>query len=196
MQKIARALTLATLFAGVAFCDTIQLSILPTAGPLNASPGQVDGWGFSLSWTSATNWLTVIGSTLTGETNASLISGYTDFIGWQGGPTDYALTPNSTWTESAFDNSSQIGIGAVAVNESEPMFAQDAGDITVFYQVYSGDPTTNGSFISASSISVPFMVQVVAPSVPEPKSGLLLGFGVFSMLLMGRKLRGLNLVKL
>ena len=189
MKRLPHLLILAASFVGVACADSIQLSLDPTSGLIQVSPGQVGGWGFSLVWNSTSDWLSVTGSVLAGQSNSSLISQYTDFIGMQGGPTNFAVAPNTTWTEATFNAASQLGTGSVQLNPADPIFAEDAGNIMIFYSIYSSEPTASTTPISSSVVSVPFTIEVVAPSsAPEPSSISLLGFGTLCFLLIaGRK---------
>src|SRR5579864_2695960 len=70
----------------------------PADGNLSGAPGDTIGWGFSVTNTPV-GWISFTQSLLVNETNPSLGS-YTDLIGPQGGPVNFALDPNSVWTES------------------------------------------------------------------------------------------------
>src|SRR5579863_1871469 len=81
--------------------DTISIALDPLSGAVDGVAGATVGWGFMVNWTSTNgDWVSFTGSSLgsvaQGETNPSLlacVSCYTDFIGAQGGPGDFALGP-------------------------------------------------------------------------------------------------------
>jgi hypothetical protein len=190
MKTTIRVLLLVMSLGGTMKGDSLQISLAPASGVLSVAPGQMSGWGFSLDWTSTSDWVTITGSALTEESNSSLVTYYTDFIGVQGGPTDWALAPNTIWTEATFNPTSQTGVGAISVSESAAIFAQDSGTLTVFYEIYSGDPTNGGTLLSTSSASTPFMVQVAGTqSAPEPQTVGLFALGLVSIFVARRRLR-------
>jgi hypothetical protein len=170
--------------------DTLSIQLDPVNGALIGAAGGTVGWGFTVDWTSTDgDWISFIGSSLgsvaQAETNPDLNAVYADFIGPQGGPVDFGLSPG-TWTES-FDDISQ-GAGAYQI-VSDPSIAepgaQDTGQITFDFVIYNGDPLTAGQIgddvYSYYGSSTDFSVTV-ASSTPEPATfGLLLaGAGILA----------------
>jgi hypothetical protein len=163
--------------------DTISIQLNPTDGAVDGVAGATVGWGFTVTWTSTDNdWIsftsTSLGSLAQNETNPGLLEGYTDFIGLQGGPVDFGLSPG-TWPES-FDGVSQ-GVGAYQIVNDLGVAvpgAQDTGQITFNFAVYNGDPLTatqigdpNYAYYGPSTA---FSVTVDAPlAAPEPGGWLL-----------------------
>jgi hypothetical protein len=169
--------------------DTIFIQLDPVNGAVDGLAGATVGWGFTVDWTSTFgDWVSFSGSSLGSvaqpETNPSLSESYTDFIGPQGGPVDFALSPGaSPWTED-FDGISN-GVGAYQIVTDIAIAtpgAQDNGEITFDFQVYNGDPLLGGVQIGDSSYSYfgaspASSVQVDAFAVPEPASLLLIASG-------------------
>jgi hypothetical protein len=176
---MAGTITLADLPTGDT--DTISIQLIPLNGAVDGVAGASVGWGFAVTWTSTQgDWVsftnTFLGSVAQDETNPGLLASYTDFVGPQGGPVDFGLSPG-TWTE-AFDGVSQ-GAGVYQI-ASDPSIAvpgaQDTGQITFNFQVYSGDPLSaaqigDGSY-SYYGPSTAFSVTVDA--TPEPATFSLL----------------------
>ncbi len=175
--------------------DTLSILLSPVNGAVDGVAGATVGWGFTVNWTSTNgDWLSFTGSSLgslaQNETNPGLLASYSDFIGPQGGPVDFALSPSSSpWTE-AFGGVSQ-GVGAYQISSDHSVAtpgAQDTGQITFFFQVYNGDPLSGGTQIGDNSYSyygssTAFSVTVDAPpaapaTVPEPASLLLVASGL------------------
>jgi len=95
----ASTITLADIPSGDT--DTISIQLMPLDGALDGVAGASLGWGFTVTWTSTQgDWAsftsTSLGSVAQGETNPGLLGSYTDFIGAQGGPVDFGLSPG-TW---------------------------------------------------------------------------------------------------
>jgi hypothetical protein len=168
----------------------------PVDGAVDGLAGATVGWGFTVVWTSTEgDWIsftsTSLGSVAQGETNPSLLApgGYMDFIGAQGGPVDFGLSPGS-WTE-AFDGASR-GVGAYPITTDLGIAvpgAQDTGQITFNFDVYNGDPLTAAQIgdldgYSYFGPSTTFSVTVDAPpaTVPEPGSGLVFSSALGALL--------------
>ena len=169
--------------------DTISIDLNPLDGGLQGLPGATVGWGFTVNWTSTSgDWVSFTGSSLGSESNPELLDQYYDYIGLQGGPVDFGLSPNpspGTWAE-AFGGST-LGVGAYLIAADAVLGANDIGKITFNFDVYDGDPlggTDLGSF-SYVGRSTNFVVSVNAPpGVPEPstKDLLALGAGLLALI--------------
>jgi hypothetical protein len=194
-----------TLFLGLAACGNLAAGVVPAGdslfiqldpldGAVHGPPGATVGWGFTVNWTSTGgHWISFTGSSLGsvapggGESNPSVLSVYTDYIGAQGGPVDFGIGPSyGLWTEP-FVGSSQ-GIGAYRItSDISQVGANDFGQITINYDVTDRDPLLPGSVdLGAGSYygaSTAFSVTVDATSesVPEPTSFGLLLFGAATL---------------
>jgi hypothetical protein len=139
---------------------------------VDAVPGALAGWGFTIYNESSTDWVSFSGSALVDETNPALGT-YTDLLGPQGGPTNYALGPLATWTQP-FSDPNQTGVGEYAISISAVPGAVDSGSIRVMWDDFTSDPTTcNDCFGGSFSQDVAFQVTVdgqTTSSVPEPGS--------------------------
>jgi hypothetical protein len=175
-KTFSRSMILFTLLAGSLAAATI--SIDPISGIVSGSPGDVVGWGFSAYNTDLVQSISFSQSVLINETNP-LLGIYTDLIGPQGGPNNFSLDPNSTWSEG-FDLGNQFGLGYFAIDANAIVGSTDSGSIRVFYNLADGTP---------DSIDVPFTVQVQAPaSAPEPGTWCLLTLGL-ALIVGGRRCR-------
>jgi hypothetical protein len=173
--------------------DMISIQLNPLNGAMDGIAGASVGWGFVVDWTSTDgDLISFTGSSIGSETNPDLLASYTDFIGLQGGPDlpDEVLSPGSSpWTET-FDNVSQQGVGAYAITTNPTIAvpgAQDAGQITVDFQVYDIDLNQIGD--SSYSYPAKFSVTVDAASAPEPASLLLVASGLLGLVVRRRRIR-------
>lgn len=183
--------------------DSLSIQLNPLNGAVDGVPGATVGWGFTVTWTTTNgDWISFTGSSLGSiapggnETNSSVLAGYADFIGAQGGPDDFAIGPSdSPWTE-AFDGVSQ-GIGSYQItSDPSEVGASDSGQITISYDVTSGDPLLPGSVDLGSGSyygnSTAFSVTVDNPTpnstVPEPATAAMCA-SALGALLGWRRLR-------
>jgi hypothetical protein len=191
---MSTTLTLTDLPAGDT--DTLSIQLDSSGGAVHGVIGATVGWGFTVVWTSTEgDWIsftsTSLGSVAQGETNPSLLApgGYTDFIGAQGGPVDFGLSPGS-WAQ-AFDGVSQ-GVGAYQITTDLGIAvpgALDTGQITFNFNVYNGDPLTATQIGDLNSYSyfgpsTTFSVTVDTPAAtaPEPGSALVLSTALSALL--------------
>ena len=153
--------------------DTLSIVLDPPNGAVSGLANSRIGWGFTVDWTATNNFISFtgssLGSVLSGETNNSFLGIYNDFIGQNSGPNGIALGPG-TWTQS-YDG---IGIATTGVGLNwilDPSLAipgaQDTGQITFNFDIYSGDPASGiptdlGSF-SYYGNSTAFSVTVATP---------------------------------
>jgi len=117
--------------------DTIFIQLDPVNGAVDGVAGASVGWGFTVDWTSTEgDWVSFTGSSLgsldQGETNPDLLASYTDLIGPQGGPNDFALDPESSpWTEAFNGSSNGVGIYRITADPGiAAAGAEDTGQIT------------------------------------------------------------------
>jgi hypothetical protein len=139
--------------AGVPRNDTISIQLNRADGAIHGSGGSVPGWGFTANWASDLgDWLVFTSSAV--SSLPAITSGYLDFIGFSGGPTHFAMAPNTVWTQ-AFDPSKGKGAGAypllpycptgtTPVTPCAAPGGQDSGNITFTFGVYDADPTAGG----------------------------------------------------
>jgi hypothetical protein len=172
MRKLLITLSFLCLAAAPAlFADEISFTLDPGSGVIAGAPGETIGWGFTLT-NDTDDWITVTSSDLENETDPDL-GVYTDFISAQGGNAGLyggALAPYTTWTE-AFDGVSQ-GAGSYTIDPSALYPATDDGLLSVYFDIYDGDPGNGGNYLSSSLVQAGFEVE----TVPEPGPvGLLLG---------------------
>ena len=168
VRKALLVISLLTAIGGPLSANTANLTLLPSGSILGTPGGPASGWGFRLDWESPVgDWLSVTVSSLTFETNPGM-GAYSDFIGPQGGPTDNAMAPDTSWIE-AFSLATSQGIGEYAVYGSQPLGAYNSGTLVVNYDLFDGDPMLGASQIDSGQLSAPFGVT----AVPEPSSLIL-----------------------
>jgi hypothetical protein len=174
MKTIFTASLVLSLSASVALA-TPMLTIDPLSGSVAGQPGQIVGWGFTLT-SDPSFWIGVTSSFLLTETNPA-VGFYTDFIGSEGGPSNGVLAPGSPdWTQT-FDDGLLTGLGSYAIDPGASPGDNDSGTLRVLYGVFTDDPNTCGEcFNFAGSLDASFSVNVVDPVAPEPGTfALLLG---------------------
>ncbi len=155
--------------------DTLSIVLDPPNGAVSGVAGSTAGWGFTVDWTAAGNFISFtgssLGSVLSGETNNSFLAAYTDFIGANSGPDGIALGPG-TWTQP-FDAISGTGVGSYAISTNPSLaipLAEDTGQITFNFDIYSGNPAVSGAYLGSYSYyggPTAFSVTVENP-IPEP----------------------------
>jgi PEP-CTERM motif-containing protein len=151
-------------------------STLPPSGVLTGAPGDTVGWGFSSTNDDFFQSISFGQSILINETNP-LIGTYTDWIGPQGGPDNFAVDPGQTWSEG-FSLINQTGLGSFTIDPAAALGSSDSGLIRVFFNFADSTPGT---------IDVPFYVFVAASDpasdAPEPATAWLLlagGLAIFA----------------
>lgn len=160
--------------------DTLSITLNPLNGAIDETAGATPGWGFTVNWVATDNYISFTGSSLGSiaadgnESNESLLAGYTDFIGAQSAPDGIALS-NGTWTE-VFNGSAQTGVGSYQIADDAPPSAEDTGQLTFDFDVYSGDPAEDsgaaylGSYSYYGS-STAFSVTVDGQTSETPEPG-------------------------
>ena len=154
------------------------LNLSPADQVLPALPGQVVGWGFSLTNDDPNNYLLVTSVEFQSAINLGV---FTDFLG----PRPYELAPNATGAE-AFDLAQQLGIGSFAMALNAPTHTTAYGRILVTYDLYSRsiwDP----AFDPDTDLVSPANSVSADAAVPEPGTLALLAGGVFAAPRMRRR---------
>jgi len=162
-----------------ALLGLVALPLLAGAGVVaSGAPGETTEFGFTVQ-SDPTLWVTFVASFTLFETNPSL-GFYSDIIGTEGGPTDFALPPGAPdWTTQ---------LGSFTIDPSALPTAEDSGTIRVLFQRYAGDPGVCSAtcFVDAGSMDVPFQVTVTSAPAPEPGTWVLLIAGIGFMVRRGR----------
>ena len=162
MRKVILA-TLLLFSCGAVHAGSVATLTLTPSGTLFGAPGgPAVGWDFALTWVSTDNyWLSVTGSGLQFETNTGL-GHYTDFVGAQGGPTDFAVAPNTTWIE-AFSSALGTGVGQYSVFAGQPWGATTLATLSVSYDVFDGDPYLGGTQVASGSVGANVDIEATTP---------------------------------
>jgi hypothetical protein len=157
----------------------------PANGALEGAPGATVGWGFRMI-SDPTNWTTVVGTLLLGETNPGL-GIYTDFITGQGGPTFGSLPAGAPDWVQPFTIIPGSGFASYTIAPAALPGSTNAGSILVLYEMYSGNPAICGGacFVSSGAEVLDFSVTV--SSVPEPGTLTMLALGGVALLVAARR---------
>jgi hypothetical protein len=150
-------------------------------GSLSGAPGDFAGFGFEVTPDPA-EFISFTGSVTINEDNPSLVT-YTDFIGLQGGPSNFVLTPASGHWAEDFNGANQTGVGSFQINAAATPGSQDKGTIRILYAIYNSDPNTCSVNCGGTPgyVDVKFDVDVVPDqmtSAPEPATGALVSWGL------------------
>ncbi len=149
------------------------LLTLSPAGSVPGAPGTAVGWGFTLT-SDPSEWIAVIGSFTTGETNPS-VGFYFDLIGSQGGPAGGVLPAGDPDWVQDFDLGALTGVGFFQILPDAPVSSANSGNIHVLYERFADDPAVCGDcYVDSGELVVPFSF-VVDTEVPEPGTGALFG---------------------
>jgi hypothetical protein len=173
MKRLSLVVLLAAALAALAYGDpTITISTLPLSGTVGGGPGTVVGWGFTLTDSSADQWVILDDSSFSGP---QVYGTYVDYLAsnsYVAGPAPESSTLHVAWNPSLIPPQ---GLGEFDLNPTALPGASIRGNIVVDYQLFSEDPNSPsfdpGSFISAGTVDAPVDINVV----PEPASIFLTG---------------------
>jgi len=152
----------------------------PVDGVISGAPGGTVGWGFTV--TNGANWISIDSVSIENETSplGGASGGFTSYMDLLGGLTNGVTPPNQMWSLVFSPGSPGTGIGQYAIDASTPLGASDSGDFVIFYDEFSGDPSTCGScfvdtlqMFDSGGNPPAFTINVAVTSVPEPASALL-----------------------
>jgi hypothetical protein len=168
-KALSFALLSALFCAGAAAAPIFEL--IPAGGAIVGLPGDVVGWGFTL--TNDTDYVVVTSSDFV---PASPLGTYTDFIG----PNFIVVgpPPESTVVSQPFDAVALTGVGSFAISPAAMPGDMAIGEIQLTYDLFSRSPNDPNFNPATDTISVgnllsqPASVTVV---IPEPASWLLTG---------------------
>ena len=168
-----RFLSLFLVLAATLPAASIALSPAALSGPA----GQTVGWGYTMQ-----------GDPLYHMVITSVQSDFPDFPGGLGGDapavTDIAsgyflanslaIAPGGDFTQ-AFGPGT--GLASFLIRPDAPDFAQEFGNLYIYYDLYDGDPNNGGSqvFPLDDPLFVTAAAQVDVEPVPEPSTWLLCG---------------------
>jgi hypothetical protein len=149
-------------------------------GVISGAPGDTVGWGFMV--TNGSNWISIDSVSIENETSplGGVSGGFTSYMDLLGGLMNGVTPPNQMWTLAFSPGSPGTGVGQYAIDAGTPVGASDSGDFVIFYDEFSGDPNSCGScyldtlqMFDSGGNPPAFTINVIAATVPEPASALL-----------------------
>ncbi len=186
MKKTLLHAYFVAVFATAGCASTLSLEAIPGGGAVSAGPGDVAGWGFTLTNTT-TDWVVLNDSFFTGST---VFGNYMDYLVlpgaplYEAGPAPENSTVMQTWDGTT---SPPLGLGEFDLNQIVPPGTLISGQIGVDYTLFSQDPNSPtfdpASFVSSGQFFTPVTVFVA----PEPGSVLLIGAGLLGLGLARRR---------
>ena len=141
------------------------LDLIPANGTIGGAPGDVVGWGFTL--TNTTDFLVVTSADFV---SSPALGTFTDFIG----PNFIVVgpTPESPMVSQLFDALSMTGIGSFAISPSAGPGSTANGQIQLTYDLFSRSPNDPNFNPATDTLSVGNLLSrnASAEVVPEPAS--------------------------
>lgn len=165
MKRVILTILIAIAFSAFAAADSITFTLDPTSGNVTGNPGDVVGWGFTLTNTTA-NWVVLDSSSFTGS---PVDGNYVDYLSsalYIAGPSPESSTVQEAWNPSAL-----LGVGEFDINSTAAPGTEIPGNIIVDYSVYSVDPNDanfnpdTDTVIADATLSAPAIVEVPEPSL-------------------------------
>jgi hypothetical protein len=172
MRRVTLPALLSAISWGVAAAATVTPG--PAGGVISGNPGDTVGWGFNFN--NDTDYAVLSFSDFA---PASPWGSYSDFIVLN----FVVVAPQSNYT-AAFDGNAGLGTGGFSILASTPLGTQIDAAITLFYDLYTADPSdpnAGAQIVSLSNSTVMNVTVAVGPTAaaagaPEPATiGMALG---------------------
>jgi hypothetical protein len=205
-NMLLSGILLTMLQAGTLEAGPINFSIYAPSPPGNLGqnygvPGQIVDWGFDFDNTYITDWVSVTSVSLS-HTNLSVFDSFTDYMGPQGGPNiatgdtvPFYVAAGTDWSENS-DFNSQQGVGAYLIAPNALIWSADTGNVTVNYELFSGDPGLGGIDLGSFFVDAPLIFgqayEYEVEVIPEPATSVL-GFLGLALLAAHRRSKSLAL---
>lgn len=172
MKKIICTALLAVMVAAGADAATLSFSLIPSNGTLSGGPGNVIGWGYTITNTSTSDWVVLGDSYVTGSLASGTYGTYVDYIA----SNFIVIDPNTSTGPVSFSKGA-AGVGEFDINHFVPP-VQIGGGISLDYDVFSENPNSPNfdpnSFVDSGTVSVAAQVN----AVPEPAPAILMSTGL------------------
>ena len=184
----AVALFTAPVFAGVILDVT-------NGGDINGSPGDLIGWGFTL--TNNSNFVEITSAQFCVNPvsfpacGASSVGNFMDFIS---SFNDVIVGPGGSASQ-VFDANAFTGIGSFRINPGAPLSFIEAGQLVLTYNICDADPSAGGNCFASDFVSTNATLGVngipAVSATPEPALVVPVGAALILILARRRRIAGL-----
>ena len=171
----------AAMSAAVASADQLvpTITLIPLSGNVAGAPGTAVGWGFTLTFTNAADWVLLTGSEFTG----SQVNGtYVDYLSEPTAPLYVAgPAPESSIVNQVWNASSSLGVAEFDIfNTANPGLI--TGNINIHYSVFSQDPNSPTFDPGSVLVADAFVTDQASVDVlPEPATAGLILAGMLTL---------------
>jgi hypothetical protein len=160
---------------------TFTFGLQPPGGVISGAPGQLIGWGYTLTNTDSVNWFVPTQLSASSFSLGAPDAGYFDF----------PILGPGLGASTAFDPVAGAGLFGLQLHAADLPGQSESGQFTLGGEWWSGDPLAGGMFLQASDRALaPFTVQVAGAGVPEPATLPLLAGAGSVWLALRRRRRG------
>ncbi len=158
--------------ASVAGAGPWTFSLDPPGGAIAGAPGEIIGWGYSVTNESETDWLVLSGISADPFAHATADASLFAFP---------IIAPGATLAV-AYDAIAAEGLFQIVWNASAPIGFTSSGTFILSGETWDNDPTLGGNFVSltldqSAAYSATVSAGDIAP-VPEPGTLLLVASGI------------------
>ena len=171
---------LLTLAVHAARGDSYTFDLIPPDGNISGPPGSTIGWGYSLTNSSAADWLVT-----TGVNSDPFLNGTPSVV------FDFPVLDPGTSVSEVFDLMVPSGLFELTWDLPAPNGFVNAGQFTLTAQWWSGDPLNGGAFLM-DALDASRSYSATVSSIPEPSTISLLASTLIAFAMSKRLLEHLG----